>query len=112
MDCNQDQVGTSLTPKEYEAYVQELVSNLIPFPGAEIRRNVRLPGVRQPGTYEIDVAAEFCIGEKLHFLLIVECKNWRKPVGRDVIQKLAQTRDAIAAHKAVVCSPLGFTKEA
>ena len=29
-----------------------------------------------------------------------------------MIQKLAQTRDAIAAHKAIVCSPSGFTQEA
>lgn len=105
-------IDTPLSPKEYEAYIEELVGNLLPFSGAAIRRNQRMAVVRQPGEYEIDVVAEFIIGDKLRFLLIVECKNWSKPVGRDVIQKLAQTRDAIAAHKAVVCSPVGFTKEA
>jgi hypothetical protein len=42
----------------------------------------------------------------------VECKRWSRPVDRPVIQKLAQTRDAIAAHKAAVASPVGFTGEA
>lgn len=101
-----------MTSEEYEAYVEEVIGNLSPFRRLHIRRNERIPGVRQPGQYEIDVAVEFFIGDKLRFLLIVECKNWKRPVGREVVQKLSQTRDAIAAHKAVICSPVGFTREA
>jgi Restriction endonuclease len=52
------------------------------------------------------------LGGSLFFLLIVECKNWGRAVDRPVIQKLVQTRDAIAAHKAVVASPVGFSEEA
>ena len=99
-----------------QPYVQELIGNLLPFRGLQIRRNERISGVRQPGQYEIDVAVEFFIADKLRFLLIVECKNWQRPVGRDVVQKLAQTpnscsqplflRDPLVAHPAL--QPIAF----
>src|SRR5262249_37048660 len=50
--------------------------------------------------------------DAIRFLLIVECKNWKRPVDRPVVQKIAQTRDAIGADKAAIASPLGFTREA
>jgi len=97
---------------EYEQYVETLIRGLECLKSAVIDRNRVFRGVRQPGQYEIDVSIEFVFGNVAAFLLIVECKNWRRPVGRSVIQKLAQTRDAVAAHKAAVVSPVGFTKEA
>lgn len=45
-------------------------------------------------------------------LVIIECKNLGRRVDRPVVQKLVQTRDAIAAHKAVIASPKGFSDEA
>jgi hypothetical protein len=45
-------------------------------------------------------------------LIIIECKNWSRPIDREEIQKLIQTRDAISAHKAAFASPTGYTKEA
>ncbi|MEA2561257.1 MAG: hypothetical protein QOH06_2761 [Acidobacteriota bacterium] len=101
-----------LTAQEYEGYVAEVLGNLDVFPGAVVYRNRNFEGVRQPGSYEIDIAIEFFAGEALRFLLIVECKNWKRPVDRPVVQKLAQTRDAVAAHKAAIASPVGFTSEA
>src|SRR5918911_3225273 len=101
-----------MTPSEYEEYVSCLVSQLDCFRNAIIVRNQKFDGVRQPGQYEIDVALRVVLSETIDFFLIVECKNWSRPVDRPVIQKLAQTRDALAAHKAAVASPVGFTKEA
>lgn len=102
----------ALTPKEYEAYVAELVRQLDFCKNARLFRNQKFLGVRQPGEYEIDVAVKVKLSEAVDFFLIVECKNWKRPVDRPVIQKLAQTRDAISAHKAAVVSPVGFTAEA
>ena len=97
---------------EYEEYVARLIRQLeFPFE-SKIYRNRKFKGLRQPGQYEIDLAVEINIQDALQLLLIVECKNWRRPVDRPVIQKFAQTRDAIGAHKAVVASPVGFTAEA
>lgn len=101
-----------MKPEVYEAYVTELVKQLDFAQNGSVYRNRKYPGVRQPGEYEIDVAVETELGDKMDFLLIVECKNWKRPVDRPVVQKLAQTRDAIAAHKAAIASPVGFTKEA
>lgn len=101
-----------MTPKEYEAYVASVVRTFDFLAGATVIRNKRFPGVRQPGMYEIDIAVEFWLSEQVFFRMIVECKNHRRPVTRPVVQQLAQTRDAIAAHKAAVASPTGFSGEA
>lgn len=101
-----------MTPDQYEAYVARVVGQLDCCKYAKTYRNRRYEGVRQPGKYEIDIAFEMDLSDTVFFRLIVECKNWRRPVTRPVIQNLAQTRDAIAAHKAAVVSPVGFTKEA
>jgi len=101
-----------VNPAEYEEYVEELVRQLDFGSEATITRNAKLPGVRQPGEYEIDVAVRVQLGGRIDFLLIIECKNWSHRVDRPVVQKLIQTRDAVAAHKAAVVSPLGFSQEA
>jgi hypothetical protein len=62
--------------------------------------------------YEIDIAVELFLSQHVFFRMIVECKNHRRPVTRPVVQQLAQTRDAIAAHKAAIASPTGFSGEA
>lgn len=101
-----------MTPEEYEAYVARLVQNFEFCRNATVSRNKRFPGVRQPGFYEIDIAVELFLSEHVFFRMIVECKNHRRPVTRPVVQQLAQTRDTIAAHKAAIASPTGFSGEA
>ncbi|HEX9960260.1 MAG TPA: restriction endonuclease [Pyrinomonadaceae bacterium] len=101
----------NLSPDEYEGFITELIKQLSFSKHAKIFRNVEFTGVRQPGKYEIDIALEIDL-DSLNFLIIVECKNWKRPVDRPIIQKFAQTKDAISAHKAVIVSPIGFTKEA
>lgn len=101
-----------MTPSEYEEYVQQVVQQLTFWEGANVYRNKRFPGVRQPGEYEVDIAFELFLSELVFFRLIVECKNHARPVTRPVVQNLAQTRDAIGAHKAAIASPIGFSEEA
>jgi hypothetical protein len=103
---------TPLTARQFELYVAELVQTLEFARDGIIYKNKVYSGVRQPGSYEIDVALEVQLAPPLKFTLIVECKNWKRPVDRPVVQKLAQTRDAIGADKAAIASPIGFTKEA
>lgn len=101
-----------MTPKEYEDYVESLISELDFWKDGQIFRNHYYPGVRQPGSYEVDIAIEIKKTDKIFLRFIVECKNWKRPVDRPVVQKLEQTRDAIGAHKAAIASPVGFTDEA
>jgi hypothetical protein len=101
-----------LSPAEYEAFVADVVSHLEFGATASVTRNAKLPGVRQPGEYEIDVLVRTRLGGKIDFLMTIECKNWSRAVDRPVVQKAIQTRDAVAAHKAAVVSPVGFSAEA
>lgn len=101
-----------MSPQDYEKYVEQAVRQLDLGPDTEIRRNAILPGVRQRGRYEIDVAVKSRLSGTIDFLMIVECKNWSRPVDRPIVQNIAQTRDAVGAHKAAVVSPVGFSEEA
>lgn len=101
-----------MNAEEYERFVENVISSLSAFHTATVKRNIKLDGVRQPGRYQIDVLMEMVVGGVTNFRMIIECKNWSKPVDRPVIQKIAQTRDALSIEKAAVVSPLGFTKEA
>lgn len=101
-----------MNDKEYEEYVAEVVKDFEFCRNATISRNRKFAGKRQPGNYEIDIAIEISYGELAYFLMIVECKHWKRRVDRPAIQKLIQTRDAIAAHKAFAVSPVGFSHEA
>ena len=101
-----------MTSSEYEQYVTNIVRRFGFCKRAKISNNRRFQGKRQPGEYEIDIAVEVSFSEAIYFLMIIECKYWNRPVDRPVIQALAQTRDAISAHKAVVAAVQGFSKEA
>jgi hypothetical protein len=101
-----------MTATEFEQYVEQLVQQLDFAPGTEITRDAVLAGVRQPGRYQIDVVVRARLAGTIDFLMIIECKNWSRPIDRPIVQKVIQTRDAVAAHKAAVVSPVGFSAEA
>jgi restriction endonuclease len=101
-----------MTPSDYEQYVTNIVRLFDFCKQATISNNRKFQGKRQPGEYEIDIAVEVNFSEAIYFLMIVECKYWNRPVDRPVIQSLAQTKDAISAHKAIVASLNGFSEEA
>ncbi len=97
---------------EYEEYVEQVVNDLKLFSNAQIYRNRIYGGVTQPGKYEVDIALEVTLRDAINLRFIVECKNWKRPVTRPVVQQLSQTAYAVGAHKAAIASPVGYTKEA
>jgi hypothetical protein len=101
-----------MNAREFEDFVANVICELDFVKDGVIHRNHRFAGIRQHGSYEIDIAVRTQLSRTVDFLLIIECKNWNRKVDRPIVQKLAQTKDAIAAHKAAIVSPLGFTKEA
>src|SRR5262245_59329760 len=103
---------TVMTSSEYEKYVTKIVRQFDFCKHAKISNNRKFQGKRQPGEYEIDIAVDLRFSEAIYFLMIIECKYWNRAIDRPVIQSLAQTRDAISAHKAVVAAIKGFSKEA
>lgn len=102
----------AVTPKEFEDYVSFVIGQLDCFKSGTVSRNRRFPGVRQPGEYEVDIALNAKIDGVIDFFLIVECKNWSRPIDRPVVQKFEQTKQALSAQKAAIVSPIGFTGEA
>ncbi len=59
------------------------------------------------GRFEIDVTARFrALG--VDFLVLIECKDHVRPVGRDVVQVLADKRRALGAQKGILVSTNGF----
>jgi len=99
--------------KGYEKLVAAVVlADFQGFDSAEVMKNKRFAGIRQPGNYEIDVAVKMTIGNATEYLTIFECKFLNKKVDRPIIQKLIQTRDAISAHKCVVVTNKGYSEEA
>lgn len=97
--------------KDYEYFVSKIIQEFGAFRDTKIERNVRLRGVTQPGNYEIDVLVTIPCAI-MEFKITIECKNWRKPVGREVVQKIINTKNAVNANKAAIVSPVGYTKEA
>jgi len=102
----------SADAKDYEAFVSATIGEFAEFRGAVIHRNRRFDGVRQPGRYEIDIAVEHNLFGRLTLFYLIECKHLTRPVDRPEVQKLAQTRDALSAHKGIIVSASGFSAEA
>lgn len=103
---------TSTAARDYEKLVAAVIAEMGEFKGAVVYRNRRYEGVRQPGVYEIDIAVEHDLFGRLKLFYLIECKRLSRPVDRPAVQKLAQTRDALSAHKAIIVSISGFSSEA
>lgn len=66
--------------KAYEQFVAAVVRGMSFSDKTQVFTNKHYRGVRQPGVYEIDVSCEMWIDAALFFLIIVECKNWARPI--------------------------------
>lgn len=63
------------------------------------------------GTYQIDIYATF---SALHcdFIVLAECKKYKKSVERKVVSELHDKLNSINAHKGIIISTAGFQKGA
>jgi len=95
-----------ISPEQYELYVRTWLENAA---GSlsEFSANHRetIPGT--DGEYEIDVAVRFqAMG--VPFLVLVECKRYRKPVEREVVQVLYDRLRSVGAQKGILFSTSKF----
>jgi restriction system protein len=59
------------------------------------------------GEYEIDIAVRFtALGA--NFLVLVECKHYKRPVGREKVQALLAKLQSVGAHKGIMFAPSGY----
>ena len=99
-----------LSPKEFEAEVENLLIQAgLGLPGFKVQR---LEKIQAPdGVYEIDVTARFeVLGAS--FLVLIECKNHKNPIKREVAQVLYDRLRAVGAHKGMIFSTAKFQKGA
>ncbi len=96
----------AMTAATFETAVKSLVevrgAGLV---GFESSLRERLEGAE--GAYEIDVVARFeALG--VQYVTLIECKYWRKAVGRDVVEVLHSRIRSTGAHKGMIFTTSTF----
>lgn len=93
--------------REYEELAGTLAEAL--HPGSDVKIGQWLDG--PDGSREVDVEVRSRPPNSPWFLLI-ECKDWRTPVGIGEIDKLESKSRDLSADETMICSNRGFTKDA
>jgi restriction system protein len=100
----------SLSPKEFERKVQHILEAS----GAKLSnfRTIHREKLSSfDGIYEIDVTARFsALGG--NFVVLVECKNQKNPIKREVVQVLHNRIQSVGAHKGMLFATTTFQKGA
>lgn len=95
-----------MDPTEFEKYSVELLkSQTKALDKVKIEHN-KIVKVAD-GSYQLDGYIEFEVMGVMYKTL-VECKHWKKPIGRDVIQKVYSSLCSIGAQKGIVISTSKF----
>jgi restriction system protein len=100
----------SLSPAEFEAEVAKLIRKQgIGLASFEVKRLEVISGA--DGAYEIDITARF---EALSasFLVLIECKQHKNPIKREVVQILHDKLRAVGGHKGMIFSTARFQRGA
>lgn len=113
-DYNEDTQNyvCSISATEFEVFCLERLKDYAKMKGWQdfnITHNVKLEA--NDGTYQIDVYATFRFME-LDFKVLCECKQFNKPIKRDIVVLLDGKIRSLGAQKGVICSTSGFQKGA
>lgn len=92
---------------EYQELVAQVAKALDP--NADIKTGQWIEG--PDGDREVDVEVRGTVDGKNHFVLI-ECKDWKRPVDVQAIDQLESKRHDLFADAAIIYSNSGFTKKA
>ena len=97
---------TAMTATEFEFVVAEYLTELgKSLPDFKIKHNLYLSA--HDGVYQIDVLASYtALG--VGMTVLVECKRYKNPVQRDVVQVLHDKLRSTGAHKGIIFSTSGF----
>lgn len=99
---------------DYELMVKELFSQKIAqkwsIKNFRFFHRKRFKGIDN-NLYEVDIAFEFKIAS-CKLLGIIECKNYSRPVERNVVAEFITKKSQLNANFGLIVSPLGFQKGA
>jgi restriction system protein len=96
----------TLTPEAFELEVRSILDGL----GAglaDYRSEHREIVSGNDGDYEIDITVRFTALGAM-FLTLVECKHYKRPVGREKVQALFAKMQSVGAHKGMLFATSGF----
>jgi len=94
------------TPKEFELAVKEHLESLGRNLDAFEARHRESLGTGDE-SYEIDITARFRALE-VDFLVLVECKKWKRRVEREDVQVLHDRMHSVGAQKSIMYATSGF----
>ena len=100
--------AAELTSTEFEKYCLEIIQE---YAEEEKLKNFHIEHNKKiqtyDGTYQIDIYAEFIV-LNVQMRMLVECKKYAKPVGRDKVEILANRLQSAGAQKGILISTSGF----
>ena len=103
-----EQTVCSISPEEFECYCLEVLrvyaekEKLTDF---SIEHNVKVPA--SDGIYQIDVLCQFK-ALNVNIKVLVECKQYKKPVPREKVELLYSRLNSLGMHKGILISTSGF----
>jgi|SRR5579885_601883 restriction system protein len=99
-----------LTPSQFELEVENLILQTgIHLSEFKVQRLEKISAA--DGVFEIDVTARFeALGGS--FLVLIECKQHKNPIKREVVQILFDRLRAVGGHKGMIFSTSGYQRGA
>lgn len=80
-------------------------------PGANVRHNVRLPGLQSEAERQVDVLIEQNVGQ-YQIRIVIDCKDYSAPVDVKGVEEFYGLVQDVGAHKGALVCPAGFTRSA
>jgi hypothetical protein len=99
-----------ITPAQFERFVVDLLEAVGPsFHDFEVNLHDTLDGV--DGAYDFDATVRFGLGG-MQFLVLVEAKQHKNPIKRELVQVLHDKLRSVGAHKAAMISTAPYQRGA
>ena len=95
--------------KQYETYVFNLLR--ANFPGADIQKDVRLPGMRSNTQRQIDILVKQQV-TGLNITIAFDCKNYNRKLNVRHVETFLSTLEDIGVSKGVIITGRGYSKAA
>jgi hypothetical protein len=93
---------------EFEKLVQAIQKSLAP--EGQVTHNEFLKG-KSNVEHQCDVVLRSKVGQ-FSFLCVIECKQWKKRVGLEVVKGFVSKVNDIGAHHGMIVSEIGFSRKA
>lgn len=95
-----------MSPTDFEKYSLEILKcNVGDLENVKFQHDIKIEA--NDGNYQIDGYIEFeVMGVK--YKTLVECKHYRKPISREIVQKVYDNLRAVGAQKGIIISTSNF----